>query len=114
MDPIVPNPNPDPLLNHLRSCAPTSFVGIGTRDSALTSQLSSAGDSDISVSTSENGRLVYQIPYKFAQNFDQIFKKIDENPQNFNIQDYQVRVSSLEEVFIETGKQSALKSDKLK
>ena len=59
----------------------------------------------------ENGQISYQVPYRLGGSFPEIFKEVDEDLISLGIKDYIVRVSTLEEVFIEIGKKENAKED---
>ena len=55
--------------------------------------------------TEDSGMNVsYKLPRDISEHFGRLFEEeLDANPLRYNIEDYNVRVSSLEEVFIEIG-----------
>jgi len=59
---------------------------------------------EIKVQESDNGNTEYNLPASSAPYFHELFKYIDENRPDLNILRYNLRVASLEEVFIEIGK----------
>lgn len=63
---------------------------------------------EINVQQSNNGNTEYNLPASSAENFEELFKYIDENRNDLNILRYNLRVASLEEVFIEIGKNEDL------
>ena len=61
----------------------------------------------------DNSLVTYQVPYSLGQNFGAIFEEIDNNLAEYGIDEYTIRVSTLEEVFIEIGrKENARIEDK--
>jgi hypothetical protein len=99
VEPVSTGLREDPMLEHLRSFLPSMRESIMLSESNddLTS-------TDVIVSKSDNDRLVYQIPYRFSSQFKQVFEAIDADLAAFNVKSYIVRVSTLEEVFIEIGR----------
>ena len=57
----------------------------------------------INISKNDQGKIVYELPYKISEQFSTLFAKIDERKQDFGIKEYSVRSSTLEEVFITLG-----------
>ena len=60
----------------------------------------------------EDGRLSYKIPYEYGPYFEKIFDTIDNDMPRFGISSYSIRVSTLEEVFIEIGRREKDLEDK--
>ena len=70
---------------------------------------------EVKVSPAENGQISYQIPYRLAVTLPGIFEDIDRDPKVYGIAEYIVRVSTLEEVFIEIGrKENAIQDEEFK
>lgn len=63
--------------------------------------------SDLQIHSGESDRSVYTVPKELGEHFDKIFKEIDSNLAVFNIAEYVVRTSSLEEVFAKIGEDEA-------
>ena len=53
--------------------------------------------------------MVYELPYEMSTNFGPLFYEIDKNKSALGIQDYSVRSSTLEEVFISLGEKEKSK-----
>ena len=53
----------------------------------------------------EQGRTVFKVPYSVQNRFGTIFKDIDSNLSTYGIENYSIRCSTLEEVFIKIGKE---------
>jgi ATP-binding cassette subfamily A (ABC1) protein 3 len=48
--------------------------------------------------------VTYKLPREISEHFTRLFEEeLDANPIRYNVKDYNIRVSSLEEVFIEIG-----------
>ena len=74
------------------------------RDSSSVVPSDNMQDEGVSIERNETGVVSYQVPYRLGAQFPKIFTELDENPESFGIKDYVVRVSTLEEVFIEIGR----------
>ena len=60
----------------------------------------------------DNGQLVYTVPYNVSLNFKEFFKEIDSDLERFGILEYTVRCTTLEEVFAKVGrKEEALEEE---
>jgi hypothetical protein len=62
-------------------------------------------DEQIVCNTDEAGQTVIELPRQISDHFTEIFEAIDADLDQWNIKRYNLRVSSLEEVFIEIGEQ---------
>ena len=57
----------------------------------------------INISKNDQGKIVYELPYKISEQFSSLFAEIDEKKEHYGIKGYSVRSSTLEEVFITLG-----------
>ena len=57
----------------------------------------------VKVKRGENNQITFQVPDRLAPQFPFIFDEMDRDPDSYGIAKYSVRVSTLEEVFIEIG-----------
>jgi len=70
-------------------------------------------DKPIICNIDEAGQNVLELPKEISEHFDEIFQTIDADPEVWNIKQYNLRVSSLEEVFIEIGEREKREEAKL-
>ena len=66
----------------------------------------------INISKNEQGKIVYELPYKIGDQFAMLFTEIDNNKDQYGIKDYSVRSSTLEEVFITLGEMEKKSEEK--
>ena len=57
----------------------------------------------IKAQLNEQGKYVYELPFQISERFGVLANELDNNKHMYAIRDYEIRNSTLEEVFIRLG-----------
>ena len=109
-DSEIPNKELNDLISYYANL-PVSRDSLPASQNHLATSQTSYDQDKFQILQNEQGRTVYKVPYSISQNFKPLFEELDGKKQKYEISDYSIRCSTLEEVFIKIGEEEAKAED---